>query len=275
MSLAIRELRVLSTMRPLSAIYHNRQELMSLHCIKAPFLTGLTSLLTVCLWVLVLPSAWAEEVIESRDMLGKDLFRQYRRDLAFKAVMESLPADYWKDDEDSPKRPNIPQPKLPTGWLNYSASIFDGWGYYLERGITLSVQGLITIILIVCSLFTLWWFVLPQLGKYLRTVFKLSMIMTSIFSVSSFLYWMLKPSIDRYFQHRAPAVVEKYLESATSAAFWPALFILSLISCLTLIERIRNRAYISHLIQDLMVWLSNLWALSHTYSVTYRLQSIE
>ena len=94
------------------------------------------------------------------------------------------------------------------------------------------------------------------------------MMLTSVFSVSSFLYGMLKPSIDRYFEHRALAVVERYLESATSAAFWPAIFILSLISCLTLIEGIRNRAYISHQIQDLMVWLSSLWTLLHTYSVT-------
>ena len=254
-------------MRPLSAIYHNQQELMSLHCIKAPFLTGLTSLLTVCLWVSVLPSARAEEVIESRDVLGKNLFRQYRWDPAFKAVMDSLPSDYWDDDEDSPKRPHPPQPELPIGWLNYSASIFDGWGYYLERGITLSVQGLISIVLIVCLLLTIWWFVLPQLGKYLLMVFKLCMILTSVFSVSSFLYWMLQPSVSNYFRRRAPAVVEKYLETATSAAFWPALFIVSLITCLTLIEGIRNRAYISHQIQDLMVWLSNIWALLHTYSV--------
>ena len=79
---------------------------------------------------------------------------------------------------------------------------------------------------------------------------------------------MVKPSVDRYFQQRAPAVVEEYLESATHAAFWPAVFILSLISWLTLIEGIRNRAYISHQIQGLMTSLSNLWSLLHSYSVT-------
>ena len=110
MSSTIRELRVLSTMRPLSAIYHNQHELMSLHCIKAPFLTSLTSLLTVCLWISVLPSVRAEEVIESQDVLGKNLFRQYRWDPAFKAVMDALPSDYWDDESEGPKRPTLPKP---------------------------------------------------------------------------------------------------------------------------------------------------------------------
>ena len=163
MSSTIRELRVLSTMRPLSALYHNQNELMSLHCIKASFLTSLTSLLTVCLWVSVLPSVRAEEVMESQDALGKNLFRQYRFDPAFKAVIDSLPSNYWDEDGSIPQHPHLPQPELPTGWLNYSASIFEGWGYYLERGITLSVQGFITILLSVCLLLTTWWFVVPQL----------------------------------------------------------------------------------------------------------------
>ena len=120
------------------------------------------------------------------------------------------------------------------------------------------MQGFVTIILIVYLILTTWWFVLPQLGKYLRMVFTLCMILISIFSVSSFLYWMCQPIVSGYFQHRAPAVVERYLESATSAAFWPVLFVVLLIACLALIEGIRYRAFISHLIQDIMVWLGNL-----------------
>ena len=78
---------------------------------------------------------------------------------------------------------------------------------------------------------------------------------------------MVKHSVDRYFQQRAPAVVEQYLDSATHAAFWPAVFIISLITCLALIEGIRNRAHISQQIQGLMASLSNLWTLLHSYSV--------
>ena len=267
MSPAIRELRVLSTIRPLSVVYQSPRELMSLHCIRAPFVSRLTSLLTVCLWVSVLPSVQAEEVIESHDVLQKRLFSEYRFDPAFKTVMDALPSDFWDNYRETLDPPQSRNNQFPTGWLNYSASIFDGWGYYLERSITLSVQGLISIVLLVCSLLTTWWFVLPILGKYLRTVFKLCMMLVSVFSVSSFLYWMLKPSVEGYFTHRAPAVIEKYLETAQSAVYGPALFILSLIACLTLIEGIRNRAYISHQIQGLMASLSNIWSLLHSYSV--------
>ena len=161
---------------------------MSLNCLRAPFLSRFTSFLTVCLWVSVLPSVTAENVTDSDEYLKMKLFLQYRWEPAFKAVMDMLPKDYFNEEDRHQPGSDPRTPGTRAGWFNYSASIFDGWGHYLERGIILFIQGLITIILIVCLFLTIWWFFIPLLSVYLRAILKVCMISISIFAVARFLY---------------------------------------------------------------------------------------
>ena len=121
------------------------------------------------------------------------------------------------------------------------------------------MQGFVIILMIAILTTTVVMYLVPWVMAQLKSTLKGFTIGSSVLLFSSLLYWVLKPSVQRYFVVRSPRIAEAYVKFVTSAAFWPLFILATVLACLSTIEGIKNRQVVMAWLQQQITTIGNRW----------------